>query len=113
VTATSPTTGTVEIGNYNQGVGYILEITVSTPLCQKNVEWIVEDLTVGGLAPLDDWGTVIFSGASATTLGGSTVGPAGAQTIGLILNNGDPNDGKTVSYTEIDGDNVAVRYVAP
>jgi hypothetical protein len=69
VTATSPTTGTVEIGNYAQGIGYVLEVSVSSPLCQQNAEWIVEDLTIGGLAPLADWGAVTFNGTWSTTSG--------------------------------------------
>lgn len=113
-TATSPTTGTVEIGNYRLGVGYVLEITVNSPLCQQNVEWIVEDLTIGGLAPLADWGTVTFTGASATTTSGQQINSLdGADEMLLVLNNGDPHDGTVVSDVSINGDSVTVRYVPP
>ncbi|KAG9750378.1 hypothetical protein KCU59_g2935, partial [Aureobasidium melanogenum] len=61
---------------------------------QTDAEWIVEDFTQiengeESLVPLVDFGTITFTGASATTNSGSKYGPSSADVIDLISANGE------------------------
>jgi len=87
VTATSSTSGTAVIKNVSNGQSVSKSLTSSSALCQTNAEWIVEDFEEGGsLVPFADFNTVTFTGASATTLSGSTVGPSGAVIFDIEQN---------------------------
>ena len=95
VTASSKTGGVATIKNNSKGTSVSHTFTSQTAgsLCQTDAEWIVEDFTQiqngqQSLVPLVNFGTVTFSGASATTNSGSKVGPAGADVIDLISANG-------------------------
>jgi hypothetical protein len=96
VIASSKTGGVATIKNNSKGtsVSHTFSGQTEGSLCQTDAEWIVEDFTQinGGqesLVPLVNFGTVTFSGASATTNSGSKIGPAGADVIDLISANGE------------------------
>lgn len=72
--------------SYQQTVSKAL--TSSARLCQQNAEWIVEDFEEGNsLVPFANFGTVVFTGASAGTSSGTTVGPTGSVLIDIQQNN--------------------------
>ena len=79
----------------------------SSHLGGQNAEWIVEDYeSNGSLVPLDNFGTVVFTQASAGTAAGTTVGLTGATVIDL-------KQGSTV-YTSVTIDSasqVTIKYV--
>jgi hypothetical protein len=105
VTAKSTTSGTAVIKNNSNGQSVSKSITSSSALCEQDAEWIVEDFEEGSsLVPLANWGTVTFTGASASKSSGS-VGPSSANVI-------DIQQGSTV-YTSvsISGSSVTVKYV--
>jgi hypothetical protein len=55
----------------------------SNKLCEYDAEWIVEDYEEGNsLVPFANFGTVTFTGASATK-SGSTVGVSGASILDI------------------------------
>jgi hypothetical protein len=96
VTASSKTGGVATIKNNSKGtsVSHTFSGETAGSLCQTDAEWIVEDFTQinGGqesLVPLVNFGTVTFSGASATTNSGTKIGPASADVIDLISANGE------------------------
>ncbi len=77
----------------------------SAALQELNAEWIVEDFEEnGGLVPFANFGTVTFTGASATTNSG-TVGPSGADIIDIRQNN------KVLTDVTVSGSSVTVKYV--
>ncbi|KAF2147660.1 hypothetical protein K461DRAFT_215822, partial [Myriangium duriaei CBS 260.36] len=86
VKATSTTAGTATVENVSTGqtVSHTFRNEGSEgALCQTNAEWIVEDYEQGNsLVSLIDFGTVTFTGASATTKSG-TVGVSGATLIDM------------------------------
>lgn len=95
VTASSKTGGVATIKNNSKGtsVSHTFSGETAGSLCQTDAEWIVEDFTQinngqESLVPLVNFGTVTFTGASATTNSGSKVGPASADVIDLISANG-------------------------
>lgn len=96
VTASSKTGGVATIKNNSKGTSVSHTFTSQTAgsLCQTDAEWIVEDFTQissngqESLVPLVDFGTVTFTGASATTNSGSKLGPANAEVIDLTSANG-------------------------
>ncbi|KAJ8061609.1 hypothetical protein OCU04_009415 [Sclerotinia nivalis] len=85
VTASSKTAGTATINNLTKGksVTHTFSGGVDGDLCEYNAEWIVEDFEEGSsLVEFANFGTVTFTGASATK-SGSTVGVTGATIIDL------------------------------
>ncbi|EIM79371.1 uncharacterized protein STEHIDRAFT_21274, partial [Stereum hirsutum FP-91666 SS1] len=105
VNATSSTSGTAVIENNTNGQKVSKSLTSTSPLCQTNVEWIVEDFDEGGSpVPLVDFGTVTFTGAQAATEQGDSVGPAGATIIDMETQGG---GGATA---EADSSSVTVTY---
>jgi len=90
VTATSKTGGTAVVENVSTGktVTHTFSGEGSEgSLCETNAEWIVEDYEEGSsLVPFADFGTVTFTGCSAST-GSGTVGTSGATIIDIKQNN--------------------------
>ncbi|QSZ32701.1 hypothetical protein DSL72_002280 [Monilinia vaccinii-corymbosi] len=85
VTASSKTTGTAVVKNLTTGksVTHTFSGGVDGNLCEYNAEWIVEDFEQGGsLVPFANFGSVTFTGASATK-SGRTVGLDGSTIIDL------------------------------
>ncbi|KAG9658383.1 putative aspergillopepsin, partial [Aureobasidium melanogenum] len=101
VTASSTTGGVATIKNNSKG----------THSLQTDAEWIVEDFTQiengeESLVPLVDFGTITFTGASATTNSGSKYGPSSADVIDLIS-----ADGETVlTDVTVGSSSVSVVY---
>ena len=105
VTASSTTSGTAVIENVTRGQTVSKSLSSSSRLCQENAEWIVEDFEEGdSLVPFANFGTVQFTGASATTSSG-TVGPAGATIIDIEQN------GKILTSASASSNGVTVSYV--
>ena len=105
MTASSTTSGTAVIENLSTGQTVTQHITSSSALCEENAEWIVEDYEEGdGLVPFADFGTVTFTGASATT-GSGSVGPSGATLIDI------EQDGEVLTSASVSGSSVTIRYV--
>ncbi|KAI1851411.1 hypothetical protein JX265_000355 [Neoarthrinium moseri] len=88
VTATSTKAGTATVANKSTGKTVTHTFSSqSAALCETNAEWIVEDFSSGNsLVPFADFGTVTFTGASATTSSG-TVGVSGATILDIKQNN--------------------------
>lgn len=86
VTATSKTAGTAVIENNTNGDKVTHTFTnegSEGDLCEYNAEWIVEDFEEGSsLVKFADFGTVTFTGASATD-GSGSVGVSGATIIDI------------------------------
>ncbi|KAG6807277.1 hypothetical protein H0H92_008150 [Tricholoma furcatifolium] len=106
VNASSTTAGTVVITNESNGQTVSKSLTSSTPLCQQNAEWIVEDFEQGfELVPFANFGTVTFSSASAITQSGTSIGPSGATTFDIMQGReiltsvSISSSGLTISYT--------------
>ncbi|KAF8444749.1 acidic protease 1 [Boletus edulis BED1] len=105
VTATSTTSGTAVIENLTNGQTVTQHLTSSYALCGQNAEWIVEDFEENGaLVPFADFGTVTFSGASASGPGG-TYTPSGATEIDIEQN------GKVLTSVSTSGSSATVKYV--
>ncbi|KAF7982654.1 hypothetical protein HWV62_27103 [Athelia sp. TMB] len=106
VTATSATTGIATIENNTSGQKVTQEISSSSPLCQQDAEWIVEDYSVNG-APVifDDFGTVTFTAASASMSNGTSIGPSGAGLVDIQQN----GQNLTLSSTSYSG--VTIQYL--
>jgi hypothetical protein len=109
IVATSTTRGTVSLTNVSTGqkVSQTLSAPSGSVLCRQNAEWIVEDFEQGGsLVALSNFGTVVFSQASAALSTGGTEGLSSATIIDL-------KQGSTV-YTDVtinSGSQVTVKYV--
>lgn len=107
VTATSTKAGTAVVKNVSTGKSVSHTFSgQSAALQELNAEWIVEDFSSGNsLVPFADFGSVTFTGASATTSSG-TVGVTGAEIIDIKQNN------KVLTSVSLDGTNeVTVTYV--
>ena len=105
VTATSKTGGTATITNKSTGKTVSHTFSGQPSLCEYNAEWIVEDFEEGSsLVPFANFGTVTFTGASAGTVSGSTVGPSGATLIDIEQNN------KVLTSVSTSGSSVTVSY---
>lgn len=108
ITATSTTKGTVKLTNVSTGksVSQTLTAPSGSVLCRQNAEWIVEDFESGGsLVALGNFGTVVFTSASAGLSTGGTEGLSSATVIDL-------QQGSTV-YTDVtinSGSQVTVKY---
>jgi hypothetical protein len=105
VDATSTTSGKATIENVSNGETVSHSFSgESDALCEYNAEWIVEDFEEnGGLVPFANFGTVTFSGATATD-NGNSVGPSGAQIIDIEQNN------KVLTSVSVSGSSVTVQY---
>ncbi|KIK66576.1 hypothetical protein GYMLUDRAFT_192496 [Collybiopsis luxurians FD-317 M1] len=107
-TVSSTTSGTLTIKNNSKGQTVSKTVSSSAKLCETNAEWIVEDFEECegnncSLVPFANFGTIQFTGASATTSSG-TVTPAGATII-------DIEQGSTVlTSSSVSGSTVTVRY---
>jgi len=86
IVATSLSAGKVTLTNLSTGKSVSQSLTApssSAHLCGTNAEWIVEDFEEGNsLVPLSNFGTVVFTGASAKTAS-STLSVSGAQIINM------------------------------
>ncbi|EIW87207.1 hypothetical protein CONPUDRAFT_43726 [Coniophora puteana RWD-64-598 SS2] len=86
-TAHTTTTGTVTIENQTNGQKVTQDVSSTSALCQEYAEWIVEDYQSGdSQVVFDNFGTVTFSDAQATT-GAGAVGPDGATIWDIWQNN--------------------------
>lgn len=105
VTASSLTGGTAVITNNSKDKTVSHTFSGQPSLCEYNAEWIVEDFEEGSsLVPFANFGTVTFSGASATH-SGSSVGPSGADIIDIEQNN------KVLTSVSTTSSSVTVSYV--
>jgi len=110
ITYTSSTSGVTTLINNSNGQqgSFTFSGESSGTLCAENAEWIVEDFESGGsLVPFADFGTVTFTGASAT-IGGTTQTPgsAGGETENIYI---DQNNAQLTTTTWSD-DTVTVTY---
>ncbi|APA13528.1 hypothetical protein SS1G_07836 [Sclerotinia sclerotiorum 1980 UF-70] len=106
VTASSKTTGTATVDNLTKGksVTHTFSGGVDGDLCEYNAEWIVEDFEEGSsLVQFANFGTVTFTGASATQ-NGESVGVTGAQIIDLQQNS-------VLTSVSTSSNSVTVKYV--
>ncbi|KAF1348258.1 acid protease [Lizonia empirigonia] len=86
ITATSTTMGTVKLTNVSTGksVSQTLSAPSGSVLCRQNAEWIVEDFAQdGSLVALSNFGTIVFTQASAALSTGGTEGLGSATIIDL------------------------------
>ncbi|KAI0738296.1 aspergillopepsin [Daedaleopsis nitida] len=105
VTASSKTGGTATITNKTKGKTVSHTFSSQPSLCEYNAEWIVEDFEEGSsLVPFANFGTVTFTGASATTVSGSTVGPSGSDLIDIRQSN------KVLTSVSASSNSVTVSY---
>jgi len=106
VTASSTKAGTAVIENVTTGKTVTKSLTSSSALCLENAEWIVEDFEEnGGLVPLADFGTIVYSDAVATTNTGATEGPSSGIIIDIEQN------GKVLTSVSTSSSSVTIKYV--
>ncbi|KAF2711360.1 hypothetical protein K504DRAFT_465125 [Pleomassaria siparia CBS 279.74] len=110
IVATTTSKGTVTLTNETTGKSVSKTLTApdsSSKLGGQNAEWIVEDFEENGsLVALSNFGTVVFTGATAGTAAGTSVGLTGATIIDL-------KQGSTV-YTDVTIDSssqVTIEYI--
>lgn len=105
VTATTTTSGTAVIQNLSAGTSVTHTFTGQAPgLRELNAEWIVEDFSSGNaLVPFADFGTVVFTGASASGSAG-TQSPASATVIDI------QQAGQILTDVSVSGSSVTVNY---
>lgn len=105
INALSKTSGSAILENLTTGQTVSHNFTGQAhALCEENAEWIVEDFeSGGGLVPFADFGTVTFTGATATQ-NGAAVGPAGATVMDIAQN------GKTLTSCSTSSDSVTCSY---
>ncbi|KAI1431364.1 peptidase A4 family-domain-containing protein [Xylaria sp. CBS 124048] len=107
VTASSRSAGVATLENLSTGASVSHSFRSETnELCEYDAEWIVEDYEEGAsLVPFLDFGSVTFSGASATQ-NGRSIGVSGASIIDL------EQDGRVLTDCGVDGsDTVYCDYV--
>lgn len=81
-------------------------LTSTAALCEKDAEWIVEDYEEGSsLVPLANFGTVIFTNASATTNSGAVITPSSSCIIDIEQNN------KILTSVTVSSSEVVVEYI--
>ncbi|KAF8128718.1 peptidase G1 [Boletus edulis] len=86
VTATSTTSGNVQVENLSNGQSASQQLSSAYALCGQNAEWIVEDFNENGTpVPFANFGTVTFWDAAATGTG--TYTPDGAVIMEIYQNN--------------------------
>ncbi|CAG9968618.1 unnamed protein product [Clonostachys byssicola] len=88
VKATSSSAGSATIKNLSTGKSVSHSFSgESNKLCEYNAEWIVEDFSSGNsLVPFANFGEFVFTGASATTTSGTTVGVSGSTIMDIKQN---------------------------
>jgi len=106
-TTASTSSGTLKITNNSKGVTVSKAVTSTAKLCETNAEWIVEDFEECegndcSLVPFANFGTVEFTGASATTSTG-TVTAASATLIDIEQNS-------VLTKSSISGSTVTVVF---
>ncbi|KAI0040101.1 hypothetical protein FA95DRAFT_1566673 [Auriscalpium vulgare] len=105
VTATSTKAGSAVIENVSTGKTVTKSLTSSAALCEKNAEWIVEDFDENNSqVPFANFGTVAFTGASATT-GSGSVGPSGATILDI------KQSGTVLTSVSTGSSSVTISYV--
>ncbi|EIW77861.1 concanavalin A-like lectin glucanase, partial [Coniophora puteana RWD-64-598 SS2] len=105
VTATSPTSGEVKIQNKSKNQEVSTQVSSSAKLCQRNADWIVEAYHNGtGLAPLNNFGTVMFTQAQAGTWGGAIAPTTDASVYNIQQN------GQAVAWGSVQNGNVIVQH---
>jgi hypothetical protein len=108
VTASGTNGGTTTFENTSNGqtASHTFSGQTDGTLCGTNAEWIVEDFEEGSsLVPFADFGTVVFTGSSAT-VGGNTVSPGSDNAQNIFINQGAGD----LTSTTISGDTVTVNY---
>ena len=104
VAATSTTSGTATIENLTNNQTVSKSLTSTSPLCQQNAEWIIEDYMAGsGQASFADFGTVTFTDAEANGTG--TYTPSGAMIVDMKQN------GQVLTSVSTSGSSVTIEYV--
>lgn len=109
ITATSTTKGTVKLTNVSTGksVSQTLSAPSGSVLCRQNAEWIVEDFEQNGsLVALSNFGTVVFTQASAALSTGGSEDLSSATILDL-------KQGSSI-YTDVtidSGSQVTVKYI--
>ena len=106
VQASSKTAGKAWIRNHRTGKTVSHAFSGQPALCEYDAEWIVEDFSSGGgLVPFANFGSVTFTGASATPNSGSAVGPSGATLIDIEQNS------QVLTSVSTTSSSVTVSYV--
>ncbi|KIK59563.1 hypothetical protein GYMLUDRAFT_261978 [Collybiopsis luxurians FD-317 M1] len=107
VHATSSTTGTATLINESTGRTVTQQLTApdsGAALKGQNAEWIVEDFEEGdSLVPFADFGTVTFTGASASTAS-SSLGPSSGVILDIEQN------GEVLTSVSTSGSTVTVQH---
>lgn len=105
VTATTTKTGTAVVKNVSKGTSVTHTFTSQSQALQElNAEWIVEDFEENSsLVPFANFGTVTFTGASATGASGA-VGPSGADILDI------EQSGKVLTSVSTSSSSVTVKY---
>lgn len=107
IEVTSSTGGKASVKNNSNGQSVTQAISSSTPLCQKDAEWIVEDFSSnGGEVPFGDFGTVVFTDGSATKVDGTTVTPSGATVYDI------QQGGVDMTSSKLTDGGVTVKWVS-
>ena len=89
-----------------QTATYTYSDETANPLCEYNAEWIVEAYDEGGdLLPFFAFDTIAFTGASATTVDGTTVDTTGATLFDIQRT-------QVLTSTTASGSSVTVDYIA-
>ncbi|KAF5389907.1 hypothetical protein D9757_003594 [Collybiopsis confluens] len=107
VHSTSSTTGTATLVNESTGKTVTQALTApdsAAALKGQNAEWIVEDFEEGdSLVPFADFGTVTFTGASASTAS-SSLGPASGVILDIEQN------GEVLTSVSTSGSTISVSH---
>ncbi|KAF8131932.1 concanavalin A-like lectin/glucanase domain-containing protein [Boletus edulis] len=109
--ASSTTTGNVFIENLTSNHNATRDVQIDYPLCGQSAGWFVSDVIDrnGFSYTLADYGTVMFTGASAGTQGGASYNPYGAtivQNLGRKETSGNTGDPYIMSSTTVSSDGV-------
>lgn len=106
VTATTTKAGSAVIENITKGKTVTKSLTSTAALCEQDAEWIVEDYEEGSsLVAFADFGTVTFTGATATENSGTVVTPAAASILDI------EQSSKILTSVSVSGSSVTVKYV--
>jgi len=101
----SSTTGSATIENLSTGQRATQDLSSSTPLCQQDAEWIVEDYSENGsLVPMCNFDKVEFTDAYATTASGTRIYPPSG--VVFEINQG----GKVYTSVSVGSESVSVSY---
>ncbi|OJD38844.1 aspergillopepsin-2 heavy chain [Diplodia corticola] len=102
VVSSSSTSGTATLDNLTTGKTVSKTLSSSSALCGENAEWIVEDFESNGeLVAFADFGTVLFTGASAKTTT-ETVGTSDATLIDIKQGNSVLTSASIPSSSEVE-----------